>query len=350
VFAAVADEVGALFDADATAVLRFEPDGRAVVMAAKGWTTPAVGTPFVPAPDLALAAVRSTARAVRSDADDPRWARVPESTRIQGIRSVVDTPIVVDGDLWGVVTVASRRGRLPLDLEQRMADFTELVATAIANAEAHTALTESRARIVATADETRRRIERDLHDGAQQRLVSLALRLRAAQAELPAGLDEIAAEVDGVAAGLTGALDELRELARGIHPAMLAEGGLKPALKTLARRSAVPVELDVRTEGRLTERLEIGAYYVVSEALANVAKHARASMAVVDVDAGDDALRISVRDNGVGGAGLGRGSGLVGLKDRVEALGGRIVLQSEPGAGTSLTVELPLAESRSPGT
>ena len=173
----------------------------------------------------------------------------------------------------------------PPGTEERLTKFTELVATAIANAEAQAELTASRARIVATADETRRRIERDLHDGAQQRLVTLALRLRAAQAAVPPDLDELDAELDAVARGLGSALDELREFARGIHPAILAEGGLAPALKALARRSAIPVELDVRVGARLPEPIEVGAYYVVSEALANVAKHAEASVVSVDVDA-----------------------------------------------------------------
>jgi signal transduction histidine kinase len=151
----------------------------------------------------------------------------------------------------------------------------------------------------------------------------------------------LAAELDRVAAGLNGALEELLEFARGIHPAILAEGGLGPALRTLARRSAVPVELDMRTEGRWPEPVEVGAYYVVSEALANAAKHAHASMVAVDVEADDRVPRVCVRDDGVGGADFARGSGLVGLKDRVEVLGGRIALRSDPGLGTSLSVELP---------
>jgi signal transduction histidine kinase len=201
----------------------------------------------------------------------------------------------------------------------------------------------SRARIVATADETRRRIERDLHDGAQQHLVSLALQLRAAQATVPERLTELDAELAGVAAGLSDVQEELRELARGIHPAILAEGGLGPALRALARRSKLPVQVDVGTARRLPEPLEVGAYYVVSEALTNVAKHARASAVGVEVDVDDDMLRVRVRDDGVGGAELGRGSGLIGLKDRVEALGGRVTLESPPGAGTTLSAELPIS-------
>jgi signal transduction histidine kinase len=239
--------------------------------------------------------------------------------------------------------VASRRDPVPPDTERRLADFTELVATAIANAQAQADLKASRARIVASADQTRRRIERDLHDGAQQRLVSLVLQLRAARAAIPAELGELAADLEQVTAGLVGALEELREFARGIHPAVLSEGGLGPALRTLARRSAVPVELQLRAAGRLPEPVEVAAYFVVSEALANAAKHAHASSVTVAAEAADGVLRVSVRDDGVGGADPTHGSGLVGLKDRVEALGGRVVLRSDPGAGTALTVDLPLA-------
>ena len=198
-----------------------------------------------------------------------------------------------------------------------------------------------RARIIATADETRRRIERDLHDGAQQRLVSLALQLQAAQAALPPALTELKAELGQVMAGLNDTFEELREYARGIHPAVLAAGGLAAALKALARRSPVPVELDVQTGTRLPERAEVTAYYVVSEALANAAKHAKASAVRVAVDVADGVVRVSVCDDGVGGADPARGSGLVGLKDRVAAVGGTLTVHSRRGQGTRLTAELP---------
>ncbi|HYZ53387.1 MAG TPA: sensor histidine kinase, partial [Streptosporangiaceae bacterium] len=218
----------------------------------------------------------------------------------------------------------------------------ELAATAIANADAQAALAASRARIVATADQTRRRIERDLHDGAQQRLVSLALQLRAAQAAAPPGAGELVQQLDGVVGGLTGVLDELREIARGLHPAVLAEGGLRPALKTLARRSAVPVRLDIQVKGRLPEQAEIAAYYAVSEALTNTAKHAHATVVDVQVATSDGLLHVCVRDDGRGGAHFTGGSGLVGLKDRAEALGGRLSLRSAPSAGTAVEIALPL--------
>jgi signal transduction histidine kinase len=208
--------------------------------------------------------------------------------------------------------------------------------------ESRAALAASRARIVAASDETRRWIERDLHDGTQQRLVSLGLELRAAEFEVPAELAEVKRQMFRVAEGLEGALDDLREISRGIHPAILSQGGLGPAIKSLARRSTIRVELDLRTEGRLPERVEVAAYYVVSEALANAAKHARASAVHIDLETRDDALHLAVRDDGIGGADLARGSGLIGLTDRVETLGGTIAITSPIGEGTTMVVELPL--------
>jgi len=238
--------------------------------------------------------------------------------------------------------VSTRDEPLPADIETRLAGFTELAATAIANAEAQAALTASRARIVAAADQARRRIERDLHDGAQQRLVSLALQLRGVQADVPPGAGELAQRLEGVVTEVTGVLEELREIARGLHPAVLSESGLGPALRVLARRSAVPVSVDVQVAGRLPEPVETAAYYVVSEALTNAAKHAHASAAEVEVAVGDGVLQVCVRDDGSGGADFGHGSGLVGLKDRIEALGGRIWLHSPPGAGTVVQIVLPV--------
>jgi signal transduction histidine kinase len=203
-------------------------------------------------------------------------------------------------------------------------------------------LAASRVRIVAAADHARRRIERDLHDGVQQRLVSLGLDVRAIQADVPAQLEELRGELDQLAVGLGGAVEELRELSRGIHPAILSEGGLGPALKALARRSAVPVELEAPLPGRLPEPVEVAAYYVASEALANAAKHAKASAVHVQAHTADGRLRLLVRDDGVGGAEVGRGSGLIGLADRAQALGGTITVTSPAGQGTTLQVELPI--------
>jgi len=195
---------------------------------------------------------------------------------------------------------------------------------------------------VAAADETRRQIERDLHDGIQQRLVSLLLELRSAQATVPRQLGELEGALSRVGEGLASAFDELREISHGIHPAILSEGGLKPALRALCRRSAVPVELEVRAERRLPEPVEVAAYYVVSEALTNAAKHAGASVVNVELDTQDAILQLAIRDDGVGGADPGQGSGLVGLSDRIDALGGTLQVTSPAGSGTTLLIELPL--------
>ena len=247
------------------------------------------------------------------------------------------------GRLWGVIVVGTKRELFP-DRHRAAsgATFTELAATAIANAENRSELAASRARIVTASDETRRRIERDLHDGTQQRLVSLGLNLRLAESNVPPDLDEPRRAIGQVAAELDGVIDELREISRGIHPAILSEGGLGPALRTLARRSAIPVVLGHVVDHRLPEPIEVAAYYVVSEALTNATKHANASQVDVEAAARDGSLRLSIRDDGVGGAEPAGGSGLVGLRDRVEALGGSIDLASPPGHGTQLVVQLPL--------
>jgi signal transduction histidine kinase len=197
-------------------------------------------------------------------------------------------------------------------------------------------------RIVAAADDARRRIERDLHDGTQQRLVALGLALHLAQSTVPAELPELQSQIGQVADELDGANEELRELARGIHPAVLSEGGLGPALRTLARRAALPVELDIRTETRAADPIEVAAYYVASEALTNTTRHAHASHAHITVEQRDAHLHLSIRDDGIGGADPARGSGLIGLRDRVQALGGSIEVNSRPGEGTAIVVELPL--------
>jgi signal transduction histidine kinase len=204
-------------------------------------------------------------------------------------------------------------------------------------------LAASRARIVKSADETRRRIERDLHDGIQQRLVSLALDLRVIQGAVPAELLELRTQLGRVVDELVGALDDLREISRGIHPAILSEGGLGPALKVLARRCSIPVEVDLKIEKRLPEPVEVAAYYVASEALTNTAKHAHASIAQINVQSRDDRLHLLVRDDGVGGADPARGSGLIGLTDRVQALGGTITVHSPLGEGTTLQAVLPIS-------
>jgi signal transduction histidine kinase len=324
---------------------RYEEDG--VVTGVAVWSRLpaelAVGTRF-DLDGLSIArGVQQTGGPVRVDSFGQDTGAIAREARAVGIRASVGCPIVVAGRLWGVIAASRKReDPFPPDTEAQIAGFTELVATAVANAQAHAELTASRARIVATADQTRRRIERDLHDGAQQRLVSSALRLRGAAAAIPPELGEVHRELAGVEAELDEVLGDLRELSRGIHPSILSEGGLGPALRNLARRSSVPVELRVGMEGRLPERVEVAAYYVVAEALTNVAKHAGASVVRVDVDTDDGLVRLDIRDDGVGGADPARGSGLVGLKDRVEATGGTLRVESHPGQGTCLLAELPI--------
>jgi signal transduction histidine kinase len=339
VFAAVAEEVGALFGGDGAAIVRFEPDGEMTVLGGYGFDRAQPGWRGKPNPTGVMGPIRATGRAARRDME--AGLPVPPSAEA---RSAVASPIVVEGKVWGAVAVGSRRDRLPQDTEPRLAEFTELVATAIANTESRVELTTSRARIVAAADHTRRHIERNLHDGAQQRLVSLAVRLRTAQAGVPPGLDELTAQLDQAVGEAIDAVEELRETAQGIHPAILADGGLNAALSALARRSPIPVDLRVQVDGRLNEQIELAAYYVAAEALTNVAKHAHATAVAVtvDIDAADAALHVEVSDDGEGGADFTRGTGLVGLKDRVEALGGRMVLHSPHGAGTNLRVHLTL--------
>jgi len=345
VFATVAEEVGRLFGADMTHIVRFEADETVTVVA--GWSRDGghlpIGTRFPIDRHSLSDLVLRTGRPARIDRYTDVAGRIAASARQLGIRSSVSCPITVEGRLWGAATVSSKRPEpLPADTEARVAGFTELAATAIANTQARADLAASRARIVQAADETRRRIERDLHDGVQQRLVSLGLDLRAAQAAVPAELPELGAQLGRVAEGLGEALEELRELSHGIHPAILSEGGLGPALKVLARRSAIPVELDVHLEVRLPAPVEVAVYYVVAEALTNAAKHAHAAVARVDVRAADGRLRLSVGDDGVGGADPARGSGLVGLSDRVQALGGTLTVHSPAGQGTRLLVDLPV--------
>jgi signal transduction histidine kinase len=314
-------------------------------------TTDRAAEPLVPLSVLRYVQRTEELLVVPDATDDDRFARDPYLADL-ACCSLLAVPILSRGNLRAVLLLENRliRAAFTTDRLDAVTLIAGQLAVSVDNAQLYEELTTSRARIVTTADQTRRRLERDLHDGAQQRLVSLALRLRMAQAAPPEP-DELAAQLGDLATQVTSALGELRELARGIHPAILAEGGLPPALKTLARRCPVPVELDVRLDGRLPEQIEIAAYYLVAEALTNAAKHAHASVAHVTVDTaegdagGGDVLRVRVRDDGRGGADLTGGSGLLGLKDRAEALGGRLMVLSAPGAGTSVHAELPLSRA-----
>jgi signal transduction histidine kinase len=345
VFPAVNEEVARLFDVDGTRLMRYEVDGTATFVAS--WGEPTIvpaGTRIALDGQNIGSLVRSSGRSARIEDYEDAPGSAAAMARERGVRSAIGAPITVEGRLWGAMTAFSKSDKpLPSGIELRLADFTDLVGTAIANTQARADLTASRARMVAATDDIRRRIERDLHDGTQQRLVSLALDVRTTQADVPETQPALRVQLARIAGGLVAALDDLREISRGIHPALLARGGLGSALKALGRRSPVPVELDIDVNGRLPEQVEVAAYYVGAEALTNAAKHARPTAIWVAADVVDGRLRLTVRDDGVGGADPANGSGLIGLTDRVEALGGTITVHSPPGEGTTLQVWFPLS-------
>jgi signal transduction histidine kinase len=346
IFSAVTNEMAQLFGSPQACVGRFEPDGSAMVVVgvSDGTRGISIGSRWELQDYMASTGVYRTGRPVRVERSELEHVSGPMADVLREIGAVsnVGAPIVVEGKHWGFVTVTDVNKRLPADAEKRLEKFAELLGTAIANADSRAQLAASRARIVAAGDDARRRIERDLHDGAQQRLVTLAIALRRAEAKVPVGSDELLAEIRQVADGLKTAVDGLRELSQGIHPAELTAGGLSPALKALGRRSAIRVELDVPFEDRLPDQVEVAAYYTVSEALTNASKHASGTRVWVSLGIEDDVLRLSIRDDGVGGADPRRGSGLTGLRDRIEALGGRIRIESQTGSGTLIEVEIPI--------
>ncbi len=344
VFAAVARETRKLVGADRARIIRLEPDGTATLVG--GTAADDRPRPLGPVePGLATAAVLRNGRTARIDDYSgvspelvARWIGADASSR-----SAVASPVIVAGSLWGTIVASSLDGPLPDETERRMAEFTELLAIAIANASSRAELAASRARLVVAGDQARRRFERNLHDGVQQRLVSLALRLRRIERRLPGEQPELKAALSETVRELNEATDEVREIAQGIHPAILTQGGLAPALRTLALRSSMPVEVVVEREERLPEPVEVAAYYVAAEALTNAAKHAGASRAWVRLERRDGLVRLRVSDNGVGGADPSTGSGLTGIRDRVEALGGSLAVRSPRGEGTVLDVALPVA-------
>ena len=346
VFAAVADEMVRCLDTDGAGVFRYEPDGSAVVMASSskpGSKYFAVGERMMLDGDNLATWILQTGRPARHD--DIEGARGPVIRRVRefGICSGVGAPIVVNGRVWGAAIVASSQQELlPSDTEERVSDFADLVAAAIANAANHAELLASRARIVTAADDARRRLERNLHDGAQQQLIALVLEARMAEASVPAELHGLKQQLAHLASGLTAAHEELQEISRGLHPAILSKGGLLPALEALAGRSAIPVTFDMAVDRRVPEAVEVAAYYVVAEGLTNAAKHSRASEVTVSANTDDANLFLSLQDNGIGGAHVGKGSGLIGLSDRVEALGGQIKIDCPPEGGTLLHATIPL--------
>jgi signal transduction histidine kinase len=341
VFTAVAAEVALVLEADFSLIARFEADATLTHLAAHppGFLS-RLGPRRTLRGDDPASIVRRSGRTAWINYDNLPGSRAALAREL-GFRWSVATPILVDDRIWGVVAAGWAQPRTAsTETAERIAEFTELVGTAVANAESRAELVASRARVVAAGDETRRRIERDLHDGAQQRLVTLALKLRSMTSTIPAGSTDLHVALDEVAAGLEGVLDDLRELSRGIHPTVLSRAGLAPALNALARRAPIPVEVDVRAPTRPPEHIEAAVYYVVAETLTNAAKHGQASGAIVDVEAHDGSIRVSVCDDGIGGADPSRGSGLLGLRDRVDAFGGTMVLSSPPGDGTSIVVDI----------
>jgi signal transduction histidine kinase len=344
IFGTVAEEVARLLRADRGTVCRYEEDGTMTVAAfwnSDGRTLPGVRLDV----DGVAAVVQELGRPARVDSYAGASGRLIDlATTVGAPRSTVGAPIVAEGRVWGAILVTSTEPEpFADDTEPRLMGFAELVATAISNAVARDELQASRARIVASADQTRRRIERDLHDGAQQRLVTLALGLRAAASDDTANVDALRNELARAADAVAVALDELHEIARGLHPAILSEHGLGPALRALSRRCAIPVDLAVTVSERFADPVEVACYYIVSELLTNAVKHAHASAVRISVEEGDTTLRVSVRDDGVGGADPSAGSGLTGLRDRAEAVGGTISVESPPGEGTTVLVSLPLA-------
>jgi signal transduction histidine kinase len=343
VFATVTNEVGRLFGVDIAGMFRYESDGTLAFVASWGGapgTLPVVGSRWPLEGHNAATLVCKTGRPARIDRYADATGPLGTMVREAGIRSAVAVPITVEGRLWGTMGIgANLEQPLAPDTEARLVSFTELVATAIANAQSRAELIASRARIVAAADESRRRIERDLHDSTQQQLVSLLLDLRQVQTTAP---PELEGGLARIAERVTGVFNQVREISHGIHPAILSERGLTPALEALARRSSVPVELDLRTGRRLPDHVEVAAYYAVSEALANAAKHARASVVHVELDAPDTVVRLAISDDGIGGADPARGSGLTGLRDRTEAVGGTFDVTSPAGGGTTLLIQIPV--------
>jgi PAS domain S-box-containing protein len=342
VFNAVAAEVAPLLAADAALVCHYEPDATLTVVAESG------AGPLSPEDTRVSLDGDNLAAMIRRNGQ-PAWINydgasgaIASRIRGRGFRCGVGAPILVDDRIWGVMIAWWRQPRqASSETADRIAEFTDLVAIAIANAESRAELFASRARVVAASDDARRQIERDLHDGAQQQLVTLALKLRSLTSTIPPEAQQLYADVADVASGLEGVIDELRELSRGIHPTVLTRRGLGPALTTLARRAPLPVEVDVKTPERLPERIEVAVYYVVAESLTNVAKHGQASVVTVDVVTLHGRVRVSVYDDGVGGADPKQGSGLLGLRDRVEALGGSMSLNSPSGGGTSIVADIP---------
>jgi signal transduction histidine kinase len=345
VFQQVTEEVGRLLSLPGAAIVQYDGPRRGAVVGAwseDGRMPVPVGARLDLDGDTVVARVLQSGTAQRIEQYDPAEGRLATTLREAGYRAAVAAPVTVGGRLWGALVAGTGADPvLPKGLEQRLCDFADLVGQALANADARERLADSRAELVEVGDAERRRLERNLHDGAQQRLVSVALRLGMARSKLeedpPAARETLSAAQDD----LTRGLEELREIARGLHPVLLTERGLGAALDALLSRTTVPVEIEELPPERLAAPVEAAAYYVVAEAITNVAKYARASHATVAVRRSNGTATVTVSDDGVGGADPARGSGLRGLAARVEALNGRLEIDSPPQGGTRVTAEIP---------
>jgi PAS domain S-box-containing protein len=347
VFTAVSEECARVLEVNASAVFRFEGDDTATIVgrhsrqeAGDAFT---LGLRLPADDDTGIGQVLRTGAPARIHDYTERPGEIADNMRRMNYRSSVSAPIVVAGIIWGAVGIASAEP-LPADTEARLGAFCELVSLAVASAQAREDLSASRARLVKAGDEQRKKLERNLHDGAQQRLVSLALTIRLARRQLESNAEAAAASLEGAAKELDLALQELRELARGLHPAALTEQGLGPALAGVAERLPIEVDMSAPTE-RLPENIEATAYYIVSEALTNVAKHAQATKARVDMTLTGEVLKFEITDDGRGGADPSAGSGILGLRDRAEAVGGTLFVISPPGKGTVVTAQIPFSEA-----
>jgi signal transduction histidine kinase len=341
---AVMSEAGALFGATTVTLVRWDGVQDEVVVVA-AWSDPdslpvEPGSLYHPDPGGATLRVLETGLASQAEEVSPE----------RGACSVIAAPVIVKASLLGALSASRPAGAMfPAGAEIRLRSFADLAAQSIANERAQAELRASRARIVRAADETRRRLERNLHDGAQQRLVSVSVALRMAAATLPSSAEETRTLLGRASDELAHALEELRDLARGLHPALLTEYGLGPALTALGDRATLPVAVENEIDERLPASVEAAVYYVVSESLTNVVKHAAASRVSVRARRTNGVVEVEVADDGVGGAHVAGGTGILGLADRIEALGGRFVIDSEAGRGTRVWAELPLPASVAAG-
>jgi signal transduction histidine kinase len=348
IFRSVSQEIGELLGTDHVVINRYEPDDTTTSVG--HWSRP--GGPDLMPPlaghwpiknGSATEIVARTGKPARIADYTHAETEMGEWARERGIRSVVACPVMLKGRVWGMIASLSAEAQ-PQDTEARILQLGVFAGAAIDSAETGAELHACRARVIEASDATRRRIERNLHDGVQQRLISLGFQLRAAEDCLEPGQNVLRNQLVRTAQGLTDVLEDLREISRGLHPASLSHGGLRPALTSLVRRFAMPVELNVSIDGRLPEPVEVAVYYIVSEALTNALRHAHANRVRVDLSLDRAWVRVSVHDDGVGGVELGGGSGLIGLRDRTEALGGTFQLDSPRGEGTSLLLKIPLRD------